>query len=74
MSIKLDTSNETPQGLLDRAREIVSGLLSRYCRYHGLESVSSRIRRKTESRIEESETESNFDNRLKSYIKNIWFH
>ena len=56
MSIKLDISNETPQGLLDRG--IVSGPLSIYCRYHGLESVSGRIRRKTESRIEESETES----------------
>ena len=58
MSIKLDISNETPQGLLDLTRGIVSGLLSIYCRYHGLESVSGRIRRKTESRIEESETES----------------
>ena len=55
MSIKLDISNETPQGLLDLTQRIVSGLLSRYCRYHGLvESVSSRIRKKTESRIEES--------------------
>ena len=52
-----------------RRRAIVSGLLSRYCRYHGLESVSSRIRRKTESRIEESETKSNFDNRLLAKIK-----
>ena len=69
MSIKLDISNETPQGLLDLTRGIVSGLLSRYCRYHGLESVSSRIRRKTESRIEESETKSNFDNRLLVKIK-----
>ena len=58
MSIKLDISNETPQGLLDLTRGIVSGLLSIYCRYHGLERVSGRIRRKTESRIEESETES----------------
>ena len=52
-----------------RRRAIVSGLLSRYCRYHGLESVSRKIRRKTESRIEESETESNFDNRLLAKIK-----
>ena len=69
MSIKLDISNETPQGLLDLTRGIVSGLLSIYCRYHGLESVSSRIRRKTESRVEESETKSNFDNRLLAKIK-----
>ena len=69
MSIKLDISNETPQGLLDLTRGIVSGLLSIYCRYHGLESVSSRIRRKTESRVEESETKSNFDNRLLVKIK-----
>ena len=54
---------------LRQRRAIVSGLLSRYCRYHGLESVSRKIRRKTESRIEESETESNFDNRLLAKVK-----
>ena len=69
MSKKLDISNETPQGLLDLTQRIVSGLLSRYCRYHGLESVSSRIQRKTESRKEESETESNFDNRINNKKK-----
>ena len=69
MSIKLDISNETPHGLLDLTRGIASGLLSIYCRYHGLESVSSKTRRQTESRIEESETESNFDNRLLVKIK-----